>query len=184
MTFRRGLDDDVRLWVAPSPQEAHDIRGRLEQAGIRAVADREEVRVARSDADRAQDLFRQPVDGNECSHCAVPMVPGYVWVRVGEGGTGLEWGAGLPATRGFLGGGGYQPDEVVTTHVRRAHRCPECTRIVIEPAASMEIEYQFKGTDRYETACLACGEPIPPGASRCPECGWSYDAPAESGPKE
>ena len=22
----------------------------------------------------------------------------------------------------------------------------------------MEIEYQFKGTDRYETACLACGD--------------------------
>ncbi len=178
-SYRRGNDDDVRLWVAPSPADAKALHEQLETLGIGTIVDGDEIRVAQADVDRAKRLLKEPVDEVRCPRCESAMTPGYVWAQGGEVGAGLMWAAGIPAHRKFWG---YKSDDVFCgTVLRKAHRCRDCDRLLIEPGPEAAIEYLFRNSDQYATECLACGKDLPGGVSLCPACGWSYDAAEERG---
>jgi predicted RNA-binding Zn-ribbon protein involved in translation (DUF1610 family) len=178
-SFRRGHDDEERLWLAPRPEEACVIRERLERAGLYAVVDGQEVRVNRVDIDHALQILSKPTDDFRCPLCDTGMTPGYVWIsQVSDSfvPSSLVWAAGVPHRAAFKG---YQHDHVICSTWRRAHQCPSCARVTIEPADSGRFDIEttsFRTSGHYAIECLACGEQVPEGESRCPKCGWSYGA--------
>jgi predicted RNA-binding Zn-ribbon protein involved in translation (DUF1610 family) len=64
-------------------------------------------------------------------------------------------------------------EAVYVDHTANAFGCPKCGTLVIAQKAD-------KATDGPEDAieCMSCGKTIPPGATKCASCGWSWDEPA------
>lgn len=103
-----------------------------------------------------------------------------------------DWGAGADSARVSVAG---KPDawffKDSATGRLTANICGECGLVELE-ASNFHTLYekyiQARGEATAavdesppvpvaEDACLSCGQIIPPGESRCPACGWSWESP-------